>query len=146
MSAPAEPAVGEAWAYRARYQDPLVQVVVVRRGVKTPRRVLVRFVDDEFEGREDWVPPARLKAPWQEVDAFIARERRWEAVVSASPGYDAPDESAASIVFDRLIDSGLATLGYNAERGVIRIHDVNGLAAYLDLDPAELRADPVSFE
>ena len=146
MSAPAEPAVGEAWAYRARYQDPLVQVVVVRFGVKTPRRVRVRFVDDEFEGREDWVPPARLKAPWQEVDAFIARERRWEAVVSASPEYDAPDESAASIVFDLLIDSGLATLGYNAERGVIRIHDVDGLATYLDLDPAEQRADAVSFE
>lgn len=146
MSAPAEPAVGEAWAYRARHQDLLVQVVVVRLGVKTPRRVLVGFVDDEFEGREDWVPRARLKAPWRDVDAFIARERRWEAVLSASPGYDAPEESAASIVFDRLIDSGLATLGYNAERGVIRIHDIDGLAACLDLDPAELRADPVSFE
>jgi hypothetical protein len=45
-----EPAVGEAWAYRARNHDPLVRVVVVRFGVKTPRRVLVRFVDDEFEG------------------------------------------------------------------------------------------------
>ncbi len=146
MSAPAEPAVGEAWACRARYQDPLVHVVVVRFGVKTPRRVRVRFVDGEFEAREDWVPPARLKARWQDIDAFIAREHRWEAVVSVSPDYDAPDESAASIVFDRLTDSGLARLGYNAERGVIRIHDIDGLAASLDLDPAELRADPVSFE
>ncbi len=31
-----EPAVGEAWAYRARHQDPLVQVVVMTSGIKTP--------------------------------------------------------------------------------------------------------------
>jgi len=55
-------------------------------------------------------------------------------------------ESAASIIFDKLIDAGLATLGYNAERGVIRIHAVDGLFASLDLDPTELRADAVSFE
>ena len=146
MSAPAEPAVGQAWAYRARHQDPLVQVIVVRLGVNTPRRVRVRFVDDAFEGCEDWVPPARLKVPWQDVDAYISRERRWEVVVRPSPAYDAPEESAAGIVFDELIDTGLAALGYNAERGVIRIHDVDGLAAFLDLDPGELRADPVSFE
>jgi hypothetical protein len=57
------PAVGELWAYRARQHDPLVQVAVVRLGARTPRRVLVRFVDEEFEGLQDWVPPARLKVP-----------------------------------------------------------------------------------
>jgi len=68
---PAVPAAGELWAYRARGQDPLVQVAVVRLGVKTPQRVLVRFVDEEFEGQQDWVPPARLKVPWSGVDEYV---------------------------------------------------------------------------
>jgi hypothetical protein len=72
------------WAYRARGQDPLVQVAVVRLGVKTPQRVLVRFVDDEFEGRQDWVPPARLKVPWSGVDEYVARERRWDEMLRPS--------------------------------------------------------------
>lgn len=65
---------GESWAYRARGVDLLVEVVVVCVGTRKPARVLVRFVDDEFEGREQWVPPVRLKVPWSEV-ADIALER-----------------------------------------------------------------------
>jgi len=86
----AEPAVGEAWAYRARRGDPLVEVMVVRIGVRTPRRLLVRFVADEFEGRQDWVPPSRLKVPWRDLDAFIARELRWEGVAGESPAVGSP--------------------------------------------------------
>ena len=61
---------GKSRAYRARQVDPRV-------GAQKPARVLVRFVDDEFEGREDWVPPARLKVPWSEVEEYRAREERW---------------------------------------------------------------------
>ena len=53
--------IGESWAYRARSIDQLVEVEVLRIGTSKPARVLVRFVADEFEGRRDWVPPARLK-------------------------------------------------------------------------------------
>ncbi|BAS11745.1 hypothetical protein AHiyo8_00480 [Arthrobacter sp. Hiyo8] len=49
---------GESWAYRGRGVDPLVEVRVVRQGTQKPARVLVRFVSDEFEGKEEWVPPA----------------------------------------------------------------------------------------
>jgi hypothetical protein len=142
-----EPAVGEMWAYRARRYDPLVQVRVVRVGVKTPRRVLVQFVDEGLEGLQDWVPPNRLKAPWSGMAEFVARESRWDAVVAASPpDYDDPEESAAGTVIDLLVAPELATTGWNATRGTIRIHDVAGLAAFLDVDRSELRADGLSFE
>lgn len=141
-----EPLVGEEWAYRARSMDPLVQVVVLRIGVKTPKRVLIRFVDDEFEGQQDWVPPARLKVLWREVVAFMDREARWAGVLAASPAHDSPEEAAVSVVFDVLIDPALATLGFNATSGTIAIADVEGLAASLGLGPQELRADPSSFE
>jgi hypothetical protein len=40
----------------------------------------------------------------------------------------------------------LAATGWNATRGTIRIHDVAGLATFLDVAPSELRVDGISFE
>ena len=120
--------VGQCWAYRARGTDSLVQVCVLRIGTKRPARALVRFVADEFEGREDWVPPSRLKAPWPEVEDFLARERRWLAVIDASPVRDTPVDYAAGHAFDTLVPRELATTGSNSTAGVSRIHDVDGLA------------------
>src|SRR5215472_18107762 len=71
---------GQSWAYRASVKDPLVEVRVVRIGVRKPPRVLVLFADDVFEGKQEWVSPARLKALWQDREEFTAREQRWEAV------------------------------------------------------------------
>ena len=139
------PAAGELWAYRARGQDPLVQVAVVRLGVKKPQRVLVRFVDDEFEGRQDWVPPDRLKVPWSGIEEYAARERRWDEVLQPSLGVSLTEELAASSIFDLLIPEDMAELGWNAKRGTVLIHDVSGLANLLEVAPAVLR-EPASFE
>jgi hypothetical protein len=139
------PAAGEVWAYRARGQDPLIQVAVVRLGVKKPQRVLVRFVDDEFEGRQDWVPPARLKVPWSGVEEYAAKEWRWNDVLRPAADVSQTEELAASSVFDLLIPEDMAELGWNAKRGTVLIHDVSGLAGLLEVAPAVLRA-PVSFE
>jgi hypothetical protein len=54
-----EPQLGESWAYRARQVDDVVAVEVMKLGTQRPARVLVRFVDERFEGRQKWVPPAR---------------------------------------------------------------------------------------
>lgn len=137
--------VGESWAYRARQSDPLVEVRVVRVGERRPVRVLVRFVGEEFEGREEWVPPARLKVAWSQADEFVAREARWAAVIAASPVRDTAEHYAASSVFDTLIDRELATLGYRDDSGVASIHDVEGLAQFLDVEVAKLRGDPLAF-
>jgi hypothetical protein len=74
------PEIGEPWAYRARAVDRLDEVEVVRFGAKAPPRVLVRFVAPEHEGREDWVPPGRLKVPWELQAAFLTHERQWAEV------------------------------------------------------------------
>jgi hypothetical protein len=65
-------------------------------------------------------------------------------VIEASAGAsDTAEAIAARMVFDTLIDPGLATLG--ATDGVVTIHDVEHLAAYLDLDSSALPGDAVSF-
>jgi hypothetical protein len=137
--------VGESWAYRARSVDPLVAVRVRRVGTKKPARVLVRFLDEEFEGQEEWVPPARLKVLWCDVESYRARERRWARVMEASPVEDTAEHFAALTVFDALIDPSVATVGYNRTSGVTTIHDVDALASLVNVEPARLRADPASF-
>lgn len=135
---------GDVWACRYHANDRLEPVRIERIGSRRPQRVLVRFLDATAEGREDWVPPARLKVPWDDVDAFVARERRWRAVIDAS-AVGETDHLAASVVFDKLIDRTIASLGYNATAGVVTIHDVDRLAALLELDPADLQAEPTAF-
>lgn len=92
------PEPDEVWAYRARGVDPLTPVRVVRHGQNTPPRVLIHFVDEQMEGREEWVPPARLKVPWAEVDDFIAVEARWQAVYDLSPSNEDHEGRAAERV------------------------------------------------
>lgn len=112
-------------------------------GSHEPPRVLIRFLGDEFEGREEWVPPNRLKVPWAEVDDFRAAETRWAAVKAESRVTEGED-SAAGIVFDKLVNSKVASVIYNVD-GVVRIHDVDVLAESLDIDAKTMRSDPVSF-
>jgi hypothetical protein len=140
-----EPAAGERWAYRARAQDDLVEVEVIRLGIKTPARVLVHWTDDAFEGQQDWVPAARLKALWSDLDTFRARERRWDAVTASSEQYSETISSAVRSVFDILVDEEVASLGYNATSGVLHVRDVTALATLAGLRPRALR-DPASFE
>lgn len=137
-------AVGQHWAYRASWRDPLVEVAVVRLGVKAPARVLVRWVSDEFEGKQDWVPPARLKVSWADLEAFRANERRWDEVLAQADQYPEIVSTAASVVFDLLIDQAHASLGYNAEDGVLRVHDAPALAGSLGIESKALET-PVSF-
>lgn len=139
------PQIGERWAYRARANDPLVEVEVARIGVKKPTRLLVRFMDEEFEGLRDWVPPARLKVPWSDVEEYRAREARWDRVYASSPERESIEEEGAQKVFDLVIDDGHATLDYRSD-GVTRIHDVGGLAAKLQIGPDLLRSNPASFD
>lgn len=138
-----EPQPREAWAYRARHVDPLVQVLVRRIGSRRPIRALVRFVDPSFEGLEEWVPPARLKAPWAEAEAYEARERRWDAADAACGEDDDPETSAAGIVFDQLIPNDIAELCYHAD-GALSVRDVPALTALVGLDAADFD-HPLSF-
>jgi hypothetical protein len=136
--------IGEVWAYRARSLDPLVGVEVLRHGTKKPARALVRFVDIEFEGRQEWVPPGRLKVLWSEVAEFIADEARWEAVTAESPR-DTPEASAAWLVFDLVVDEELAVLeSYRAP--YLRVVNAQALADWLGWAPSDLRSHPASFD
>lgn len=138
--------VGSRWAYRAGSQDELVEVEVVRLGVKKPARLLVRWIADEFEGQQDWVPPSRLKVPWERVEDLRAWEARWAAV--QEPAWGTPELicDATDYVVELLVDADLADMGYNAQRGVIKLHQLDRLAALLGLDLERLRADSRSFE
>lgn len=138
--------VDSRWGYRARAVDPLVEVRVVKTGTQRPTRVLVEFIEASFEGKQEWVPPARLKVEWACVEEFSAREQRWRAVAVDSPGrWDTPVLRAASTIFEILIDEKLASEECR-EGGVCRIHNRVALADYLKVDVKDLVSSEVAFE
>lgn len=135
---------GQDWAYRARQTDTLVQVKVVRLGTQRPARALIKFADETFEGRQEWVPPTRLKARWQDVGQYRAREERWNQIDAAGLPLDDPREDAAQTIIDLLLADDGAEIGYR-ESGAIRLRDPAALAAKLGLDPGELTGHPLAF-
>lgn len=123
-----------------------MEVEVVRVGTRRPARVLVRFVAAEQEGREDWVPPARLKTPWSDVGAWMAREQRWEAVRDVSAQVqDSDEERAASLVMEWTPHCDFASLGYNRTAGILTITDLDRLVAETDLDRDDVTGHPLAF-
>lgn len=89
--------VGQSWAYRSRPGDALAQVTVIRLGTQRAARVLVTFTDEAFQGRQEWVPPGRLKARQELVDEFLAHEARWNRI-PALPGETGQDHPQGRFV------------------------------------------------
>lgn len=136
--------VGEVWAYRAKATMRPARVEVLRLGTSRPLRVKVRFLDEGFEGREEWVPPARLKVLWASVEEWEAREARWHAVREASLGCDSAESHAASVVLDTLRPDGFH-LGYNRDSGVLLATDLDAVVRLLDTTPEVLTSEPLAF-
>jgi hypothetical protein len=138
-------AVGEDWAYREKARERAVRVRVTRIGTTRPIRVRVRFVDDAFEGREDWVPPTRLKVPWSEVERWQAREDKWDSVCDACDVYDTPIYWAAEHVFDAMPDIGVQ-LGYQrGDAGVLSVIDLDLLCSTYGIETSLVTDHPLSF-
>ncbi|MBB5070407.1 hypothetical protein BJ969_003495 [Saccharopolyspora gloriosae] len=68
--------VGQRWVYRRGARESATCVEVRRLGTSRPPRVRVVFLDDAYEGREEWVPPGRLQTGWERVAEWQAREDR----------------------------------------------------------------------
>lgn len=139
--------VGEKWAYRARATDPVVCVEIRRIGTARAPRVLVGFVDDKFEGQQEWVSPARLKVRWSEAEAWQAAEKRWAALQAASNHIrGTAEERAADLVLESLNGWDLAEAGYNGDAGILMIRDVDALASDVGLERTLLTGDPLAVD
>ncbi|WP_439655937.1 hypothetical protein ACSHWB_26265 [Lentzea sp. HUAS TT2] len=140
--------IGEEWAYRARQLDEVTKVRIMRVGTNRPPRVLIRFMEDRFEGREEWVSPARLKTTWDKVDEWVANDQRWTAIRDASwRNREDPELRAAEMVLEvENLPLDCISTGYNRDNGILFINDVAELSRVLGLDPTELTSDPTAFE
>ncbi|QSE90314.1 hypothetical protein JWS13_17650 [Rhodococcus pseudokoreensis] len=141
--------VGDRCAYRSKRAEPLVEIEVLKFGKlrghqqKRHRRLQIRWIDDEFEGRVDWVPCGRLKCLWRDVAAFREREANW-AGVRVAPMRGLPEEVALDVAAEVLLDSEAIAFEVNDDAGVARITDRNALAAHLGVTGAFFE-DPTNF-
>jgi len=139
--------VGERWAYRvAPHRGPVDEVEVLKIGTQRPLRIKVRFAAEEAEGREEWVPSARLRVRWQDKDAWLAREQQWSELTKDGPDDEDPAFRAVTILFDEHLWDGLVSFGVNyRDRGLLYIDDVPALAALLEVPEGFFHTDPRAF-
>lgn len=140
MTTPPACEQGERWAYRQNGPKPLEEIEVLKIGVKKPPRVLVRWVRPEAEGREEWVPPGRLKCLWSEVDDLRAKESKWAAVVAPSEAMTVLERKTAWIVFAETIPEAIADIAYSRPEGIGYINDEDMLAELLDMNVSAFHA------
>jgi len=95
----------------------------MKLGVNKPPRVKVRFVDDRFEGKEEWVPAGRLKTPWPDAMRFAVRERALAALEDVQT--DDILDSALWWVFEKHVDERVARLGWTEARNALEVLDRN---------------------
>ena len=141
--------VGWHFAYRERARtpgDPVRPVEVVKEGPPRSQKVRVRRLDGEYEGLEEWVPKARLVAPWDEVEAFLEDERWTLAALEASGEVlgTVPHRAAELVFFAVPQEAGAeVSFGYRAmERDLLVVDDLGVAAQRLGLDADGLLAEP----
>jgi hypothetical protein len=97
-----------------------------------------------MEGREEWVPPARLKVAWADVDAFRAHEAQWDAVTDLSPRGDTPETEAVHRVFELLVPEEVADFDWRGH--YLAAKDVPRLASLSGATVEELVGHSASFD
>ena len=112
--------IGERWAHRRRKNDTPAEVEVLRIGTRQPPKVFVRFVDDEYESREEWCSVRSLKVLWPEMPAFLALEQKWVDVRKASPPEHDLEVQAASIVVSEV--DGPILGGWGRSAGLLHLY------------------------
>jgi len=115
---------GERWAYEVPKKYNLTEVLVEKIGTKRPLRVLISYLDDEYEGASEWVPPNRLKVLWANVDVYRAREKAWEELRHDG---DEPTEiegfAVEHVLYRRLPPAVATRLLNHGNYGLLAVHD-----------------------
>lgn len=141
--------IGESWAYRARAKDwggAVSRVEIVRvGGPRSSGRVHVRFLEGEETGLQEWVAPDCPLAPWADVEVFRADDAAELALAEASREVRGTVAfEAARLVMGFVRPKKSARLRRSvADAGVLEIARLEDMATLLDLNMADLRADPM---
>jgi hypothetical protein len=101
-----------------------------------------RLLDDEFEGKEEWVSPARPNVLWTQADQWLAEER-WLAVLDASAkAVDSVEHRAASMVFDGMAPRDIVDIMVCYRHAVLTVRDREAFRRAVGLDAADLVEAP----
>lgn len=142
--------VGETWAYREPPNyigKATIPAEVLQLGPPKTNKVRVRFLDGEYVGLAMWVPRQRLKVLWQDADAWLQDEVRFERVRAASAdALHTVEFSAAEIALYAYPQPNAVEVGYGASEGAsVRINDLSAVARDLGLDADRLLHEPLAF-
>jgi hypothetical protein len=136
---------GSAWAYFSSTHAEPSHVQVLRLGIVTPARHLVRFLEDEWEGHEERVVPSRLRYPWSAVEA----RRADAAALAALLAHDDPtigEDLAADYVAETFLGSIVRRQTQSGHVGLLDVLDAEAAACTSGLPLADVRRDGHEFD
>ncbi|WP_344612438.1 hypothetical protein [Dactylosporangium salmoneum] len=89
------------------------------------------------------MPPARLKVQWDQIDAWLCEEQRWDAVCEASAGaLDTVELSAADWLLEMLLPKDCFDVMDTSRYGVLRVIDPAAFATAVGIHPTDLATAP----
>lgn len=137
--------VGEIWAYRRQARNMECPVERVEISEREKSRFLVRFLDED--ARQESVPRNRLITLWSDLDAWLADERRMEAVAGVSRhAEETPQYEAVEYVLEIWGLVNGVTIGWGPQEACsVQIDDLDAVCEALGLKAEELRAEPLAF-
>lgn len=137
--------IGEVWAFRKNSSVKTFHPVSVKAlGSKRPPRVKIQFVEDEFEGRQEWVSPARLEVLWGDLGPYAERDAQWKALEKAPTASKLEDDAYWCVLRD-LPDPVAQFWPGQSIRGMLAIADVPALANLTGLDELALTANEATI-
>lgn len=132
---------GESWTYDGpESRDYLEAKVQSVDPEQKPTRLRVILFDHGFEVERKLVPPSRMRARWEHVDAMRAEDALWDRVRYDRPGSTAEAE-IAWVALD--LDAWFDYREYLNGVGVIL--DAASLAAHLSMSVEQFE-DPLGFD
>lgn len=120
---------GDIWAYRTGARAELTPAYLRSIG---DRKVEVEHLHEAARGRIEWVPAGRLRCPWSQRDAFLDRERRWDALAGEGPESPAVIR-AVSFVFRESLPEGTADVPWSGRSSFCEIRDLRSLCELSDI-------------
>jgi hypothetical protein len=136
---------GSEWAYLVTPRSKPIHVRVLKVGTVNPRRHLVRFLGDEWEGHEERVIPSRLRYPWSEVEARTADA----AALAALLAHGDPtigEDLAADYIAETFLGSMARRQTRSGRLGLLDVLDADAIAHTSGLPLGDVRRDGHEFD
>lgn len=135
--------VNECWAYGERGRMPMKYWYSRNPQSPKPTRIKVRFLDDAFEGAEEWAPIGNLKTLRGEHIVCLADKKRSDVLYMAG----SPSNTEVLLAHEVFYYGGKGNFDFitSDSNGVAEIYDLSAAEELTGLSSADPTGHPLTY-